>query len=57
MFNIVTLSDSVRYRRGYYFRARVLYFGFGTHLDVNINHLCSSRVYKHIYKYGHAWVI
>ena len=40
------LSDSVRCRSGYYFRAWVLYFSFGTHQDVNFKHLCSSRVYK-----------
>ena len=41
------LSDSVRCGRGYYFRAMVQYFSFGTHWDVNIKHLCSSRLYKH----------
>ena len=51
------LSDSGRCRRGYYFLAWVLYFSFGTYYDVNIKHLCSSRVHKHNSKYGHAWVI
>ena len=40
-------SDSVQCRRGYYFRAWVLYFNSGTYYDVNIKQLCSSSMYKH----------
>ena len=40
------LSDSVRCRRGYYFRVWVLYFSYEARLDVNIKQLCSSSVYK-----------
>ena len=39
--------DSVQCRRGYYFRAWVLYFSFGTYYDVNIKQFCSSSMYKH----------
>ena len=41
------LSDSVQCRRGYYFRAYVLFFSFETYKDVNIKQLCSSSMYKH----------
>ena len=41
------LSDFVQCRRGYYFRAWVLYFSFGKYLDMNIKHLCSSSLHKH----------
>ena len=37
----------MRCRRGYYFLPWVLNFSIGTHWDVNIKDLCSSRVYKH----------
>ena len=40
------LSDSGKCRRGYYFRAWVLYFSFGTSQDVNIKQLCSSCMYE-----------
>ena len=40
------LIDSVQCRRGYYFRAWVLYFSFGTCLDGNIKLLCFSNMYK-----------
>ena len=40
------LSDSGKCRRGYYFRAWVLYFSFRTSQDVNIKQLCSSCMYK-----------
>ena len=42
---LLRLSDSVS--KGEVFLATVLYFSFGTYKNVNIKHLCSSRVYKH----------
>ena len=46
------LSNSVQCRRGYYFRAWMLYFSFETYKDVIIVACIHA-----IYKYGHAWVI
>ena len=40
------LSDSVQCRRGYYFRALVLYFSLGNYQDVIIKQICSSSMYK-----------
>ena len=37
---------SVKCRRGYFFRAWVLYFSYGTCQEVNIKHLYSSSMYK-----------
>ena len=57
-FNIITIERLVRCRRGYYFRAWVLYFSFGTYcirmLILSIYTLL--EFINTIYKYGHAWV-
>ena len=53
------LSDSVRCRRGYYFRAWALYLGFGTsyfRMLILSSYFLPACINK-IYKYGHAWVI
>ena len=43
---VMFICHSEKCRRGFYFRACVLYFRFETCKDVNIKQLCSSSVYK-----------
>ena len=44
---LLRFSDSVQCRQCCIFLVLVLYFSFGTYLDVNIKQLCSSSMYKH----------
>ena len=53
----VLLIDSVRCRRGYYFRAWVLYFSFEQVRMLILNSYVLLACINPIYKYGHAWVI
>ena len=52
------LTDSVQCRRGYYFRAWVLYFSFGSFVGkLKLSSYVLLAYIDPIYKYGHAWVI